>query len=150
MTRVAREEKLPPEERYCRLCGDGDEDVRHLLVTCSAHDRHRSKMFRVVESALLASGEAGLGGLSKSDQTDILLGKSTGVAKADSKINLSVTRFLKKAWRERRNITVSLNNTLGRTDTVWALKAHGDQSCRIGVPVLLLKRGADELAIPHS
>ena len=75
MTRVVREEKLPPEQGYCRLCGEGDEDVRHLLVTCSAHDRHRSKMFRVVESALLASGEACLGGRSKNDQTDVLLGK---------------------------------------------------------------------------
>jgi len=141
MTRVVREEKLPPEQGYCRLCGEGDEDVRHLLVTCSAHDRHRSKMFRVVESALLASGEACLGGRSKNDQTDILLGKSTGVAKADSKINMSVTRFLKKAWRERKNLTVSLNNKLGRTDTVWALKAHGDKNCKIGIPVLHLKRG---------
>ena len=69
-----------------------------------------------------------------------MLGKSTGVAKADSKINMSVTRFLKKAWRERKNLTVSLNNKLGRTDTVWALKAHG-ANCKIGIPVLHLKRG---------
>ena len=44
--RVAREQKLPPEFGGCELCSRGErEDVTHLPLKCSAHDRHRAKMF---------------------------------------------------------------------------------------------------------
>ena len=138
MSRVAREEKLPPGQGFCRLCGEGAvEDVQHLLLTCSSHERHRVKMVAGVEAALASAGKEPLGKQCVSEQTDILLGRSTGEAKADGKINNNVTRFLKKAWRDRKWLTVSLNDTLGREDTVWALKAHGDKNCRITAPASL-------------
>ena len=45
----------------------------------------------------------------------------------DDRISKCVARFLKKAWRSRKHITAKLNAELGRSDTVWALKAHGDE-----------------------
>jgi hypothetical protein len=130
MVRVAREEKLPPGQGSCRLCGEADEDTRHLLLACPSHEMHRTKMIAGVESALASIGKAPLGGQCPSEQADVLLGKSTGVSLVDVRINSSVTRFLKKAWRDRKWLTVSLNDTLGRDDTVWALRAHGDR-CNI-------------------
>ena len=128
MVRVAREEKMPPSQGHCRLCGKADEDVSHLLLACTAHDVHRAKMMVGVKSALASAGIESLE--NTTEQVDVLLGKSTGMALADSRINDSVTRFLKKAWRGRKWLTVSINDKLGRDDTVWALKSHRD-GCRI-------------------
>ena len=69
--------------------------------------------------------------LSPADQTDLLLGKSTGDARTDTRVNACVTRYLKKAWRGRKHLTSALNKKLGREDTVWALRAHGDGECRV-------------------
>ena len=135
MSRVAREEKLPPGQEFCRLCGEGAvEDIQHLLLSCPLHERHRAKMVAGVDSALVSAGKEQLGKQCVNEQTDILLGKSTGAVTADGKINNDVTRFLKKAWRGRKWLTATINDTLGREDTVWALKAHGDKSCRIPAP----------------
>ena len=110
---------MPVSFGQCRLCGSGDvEDVTHLLLTCSAHDKHRTKMLAVVEKAATVAGVGPLNALPAQEQTDILLGKSTGAAAADSCINNGVTRFLKKAWRSRKPLTEALNSTLGRDDTV--------------------------------
>jgi hypothetical protein len=130
MERVAREEKLPPGYGNCRMCDAGTpEDITHLLLTCPSHVRHRAKMLSGVETALAFSGQPALAELPVCGQADILLGQSTGVVSADCDINNNVIRFLKKAWRERKWLTSSLNTTLGREDTVWALKAHGDGRC---------------------
>ena len=131
MTRVAREEKLPRSSGQCRLCEtDSVEDIPHLLLSCPAHDIHRAKMLGVAASAVASAGAAPLCGLPEQELADMLLGKSTGVAAADSRINAGVTRFLKKAWRVRKPLTVYLNEVLGRDDTTWALKAHGDGKCQ--------------------
>ena len=127
LRRVVREEKLPVECGVCRLCDGGEvEDTTHLLLACRAHTKHREKMLHGVEAAVASAGKPPLSGLPAEGQTDILLGQSTGLASSDKSINFNVTRFLKKAWRGRKWLTSSLNNTLGREDTVWALKAHGD------------------------
>ena len=135
MARVAREERMPASSGKCRLCESGDvEDIVHLLLTCSAHNKHRTKMLAVSEKAVTAAGVAPLCGRPMQEQTDILLGKSTGVPAADCRINDGVTRFLKKAWRGRNTLTAALNSALGRDDTVWALRAHGDGRCRARAP----------------
>ena len=135
LTRVAREEGLPPEQGECRLCDSGaTEGIPHLLLGCTAHDRHRSKMMQAVEREHVALGKGCLGSMLHTEQVDLLLGKSTGRAKADAAINKRVTRFLKKAWRGRKTLTASLNSSLGREDTIWALRAHGDGPCRVQAP----------------
>ena len=55
---------------------------------------------------------------------------------ADDRISKCMARFLKKAWRSRKPITAKLNAELGRNDTVWALKSHGDREGRLGVPAV--------------
>ena len=72
---------------------------------------------------------------SEVNQLDLLLGK-TGVLEADDRISKCVARVLKKAWRSRKRVTANLNAGLGRSDTVWALKAHGDREGRLGVPAM--------------
>ena len=91
-------------------------------------------MIERAEKALQSAGVAPLREQSDENQLDILLGKTTGVAMADRCIDQGVTRFLKKAWRGRKWLTATMNVKLGRNDTVWALKAHGDGGCQLGVP----------------
>ena len=134
MVRVAREEKLPPEMGLCKLCGQGMEDARHLLLSCSAHANQRARMVGGVDRGLEMADIAPLSEQSEVDQLDLLLGKTTGLLEADDRISRCVARFLKKAWRSRKWLTASLNAKLGRSDTIWALKAHGDREGRLGVP----------------
>jgi hypothetical protein len=134
MARVAREENMYPEHGYCRMCDSGAiEDIQHLLLACPSYERHRVKMINVVDRALIQAGKEPLGNQCQGDQADTLLGRSTGVAVADGSIGNSVTRFLKKSWRQRKWLTSSLNAMFGRQDTVWALRAHGDK-CRLATP----------------
>ena len=55
MVRVAREEKLPPEMGLCKLCGQGMEDARHLLLSCSAHANQRARPAGGVDRGLSRS-----------------------------------------------------------------------------------------------
>ena len=122
LTRVVREESLPPEQARCRLCDGGEsEDLHHFLLVCPALQKHRDKMEAAVAKSLVDFQS-----LEPADQIDTLLGKSSGDVCADDKVNRLVTRFLKKAWRTRKWLTMYLNVKLGRSDTIWALKTHGD------------------------
>jgi len=140
MTRLAREENLPSELGMCKLCGLGEEDTRHVVLECPTHAFHRAKMTERADKALLAAGIEPLRERSDENQLEILLGKTTGVAKVDQCINQGVTRFLKKAWRGRNWLTSSMNDKLGRADTVWALRAHGEGECHLGVPAPRIRR----------
>ena len=88
------------------------------------------------DRGLELAGIAPLMEQSEVNQLDLLLGKTTGVLEADDRISKCVARFLKKAWRSRKRVTAKLNAELGRSDTVWALKAHGDREGRLGVPAV--------------
>ena len=121
---------MPTYDR-CRLCDSGErEDVPHLLLSCSSHRRYRARMVNAVTNIVSRCSTDEFHSAPPADQVDTLLGKSTGDALADDRIDQLVTRFLKKAWRTRKPITVALNDKLGRQDTVWALKAHGDGEYR--------------------
>ena len=88
MTRVAREEKLPPGQGRCRLCSSGeDEDIPHLLLTCPAHNRRRAKLMAGVGVALARTGAGGgFKELLHGEQTVLLLGISMGDARADARV----------------------------------------------------------------
>ena len=130
MVRIAREEKLPPEMGACKMCGKGAEDVRHVLLACD-YAGQRTRMVGGTGRGLELAGIAPLMEQSEVNQLDLLLGKTTGVMEADDRISKCVARFLKKAWRSRKRLTAKLNVELGRNDTVWALKSHGDQESRL-------------------
>jgi hypothetical protein len=59
------------------------------------------------------------------DKIDLLLGRSTGYAQVDDRIDKIAKRFLKKIWRGRKWLTVELNKIFEREDTPWALKCRG-------------------------
>ena len=73
--RVAREQKLPPEFGICGLCNRGEyENVTHILLKCTAHERHRVKMIGAVNRAMSPVFEGDSGDLVDVDRTDLLLG----------------------------------------------------------------------------
>jgi len=123
LKRVAREESLPVEAGRCKMCTSGEvETISHFVVGCEAYGQHRAKMQESIQ--------AGLRGKPLVEALDMLLGKSTGTVAVDECVDRAVKRFLKKAWRDRKWLTVATNTALGRSDTPWALKAHGDKLSR--------------------
>lgn len=119
LKRVIREAELPAAHGTCSMCSSGSiEDIEHLVMSCEAYSRHRSKM--------LESVDFGTECQTQSDRLDVLLGKSTGVSKTDDRTDMAVKRFLKKAWRERKWLVLATNKALDRNDTLWAINAHGD------------------------
>ncbi len=88
---------------------------------------HRAKMSDAVVKSLAVTCSLDFRSMKPAAQIDTLLGKSTGDVHTDDKVSRIVTRFLKKAWRTRKSLTAYLNDKLGRADTVWALKLHGDR-----------------------
>ena len=134
LNRVVREEKMHPADAVCRLCQTGEvEDLAHLVTSCPAHARHRDKLHAVVDAALsratLTTGAhvcRNIAALEPEPQLDLLMGKSIGDAHADARIDSAMKRFLKKAWRGRKWLTMHTNKAFEREDTLWALNAHGD------------------------
>ena len=126
---MVREENLPISEARCRSCVSSSiEDITHLLLECPAYIKHREKLVKDLDLALDTSSLENwkFSSMSTSDQLDLLLGRSTGSAIADDRVDKIAKRYLKKVWRSRKWLTVAINNLFARQDTVWALKWHGD------------------------
>jgi hypothetical protein len=128
LARVIREQKLLPSDAKCRLCASGKtEDLDHLLLECSAHNKHREKLYLDLDLALdrpcLENWKFTT--MCARDKIDLLLGRSTGYAQVDDRIDKIAKRFLKKIWRGRKWLTVELNKIFEREDTPWALKCRG-------------------------
>ena len=82
MKRVSREAKLPEAHGTCKMCSSASiEDIEHLVMTCEAYSRHRSKM--------LESVDYGPECKTQNDRLDILLGKSMGVSKTDDRTDMA-------------------------------------------------------------
>jgi hypothetical protein len=134
--RVSREAGLPASSGTCKMCDCGHiEDIAHIVMDCAAYEVPRAKM--------LENAPPGFDGLPHSDKLDVLLGRSAGTSKTDDRTDAAVKRFLKKAWRARKWLVLTINQTFNRNDTPWAVKGHGDglsrayrNSCMINtVPV---------------
>ena len=133
---------MQPQEAACRLCRTGEmEDMTRLLLVCPAHANHRQKLLSAVNTSLTQISQhygvnASLAACSADDKVDLLLGGSTGLARADARIDLAVKRFLKKVWRGRKWLAREVNSTFKREDTLWALSAHGDKLGKVcGAPM---------------
>jgi len=121
MKRVVREQDLPPHMATCRLCDEGKiENMSHFILTCEANQKHRISLFSALGQFLKTED------LDEASAMELLLGASTSSAYADDRIDFLFKRFLKKAWRTRKWLTVATNSLFNRRDTVWALKCHGD------------------------
>ena len=119
LKRIAREEKLPESAGTCKMCNIGSiEDLEHFFLSCEAYSKPRTKLRDLIFLDPLC--------LYPEDRLDFLLGRSTGSEESDSLVDLSIKRFLKKAWRIRIRVVKETNLLFKRSDTPWALQAHGD------------------------
>ena len=119
LKRVVREANLPATAGCCLLCNSGSiEDIEHFILFCESYAIPRAKMLNTIN--------LDLGGYSQEEILDVLLGKSTGIPHKDKCIDKAMKRFLKKSWRVRSRLTVDINRIFGRSDTPWAIHAHGD------------------------
>ena len=59
--------------------------------------------------------------LSSNDQCDLLLGRSTGVAVLDDKIDRLVKRFVRKAWAGRGRVIKIVEAATGVEGALWEL-----------------------------
>ena len=90
LSRVVREENLPISEARCRSCVSSSiEDITHLLLECPAYIKHREKLVKDLDLALDTSSLENwkFSSMSTSDQLDLLLGRSTGSAIADDRVD---------------------------------------------------------------
>ena len=127
LKRVGRKEHWDDCLTQCRMCACGEiESTEHVVTECAAYARYRLALFREVDAALhderTALGDATCGSMGQTDLLDLLLGRSTGIAAVDCRIDKLVKRYLRKAWRTRKPLTLAINSVLGREDTSWAYK----------------------------
>ena len=92
----------------------------------SAQRMLRLALYREVDAVLHDEptdlGTTTCGSMTQEDLLDLLLGRSTGVAAVDCRVDKLVKRYLRKAWRTRKPLTLALNSVLGHEDTLWAYK----------------------------
>jgi hypothetical protein len=119
MHRVGREitPPWPKPLRTCFMCSSTDiENVYHLVMTCPAYEHHRRKLF-----SHMARISADFTTASPHLQFLTLLGRRTGSLTADSRIDYSFKRFLRKAWNIRRPLTDKINNVLCTRYSVFSM-----------------------------
>ena len=103
------------------MCSSGQEEtVEHLLATCTAYARERMRMEARVQ-AMLGMHVTTNNAMSTQGQVNLLLGgpgawrRGAVAARMASK---ATQRFLKQAWRRRRQVTRRINEELDRHDLV--------------------------------
>ena len=123
MARVRDEMNLPAAKGICPMCSSGQEEtVEHLLATCTAYARERMRMETRVQ-AMLGIHVTTNNAMSTQGQVNLLLGgpgawrRGAVAARMASK---ATQRFLKQAWRRRRQVTRRINEELDRHDLVDA------------------------------
>ena len=121
LDRVGQDMGWSDSLRTCMLCDTGEaETVQHFVVACPAHQSHREVLARGVCSGTEGTG-FNFAALAPSDQCDLLLGKSTGVAALDDRVDVLVKRFLKKAWRGRGRVAKAVQEVTGVEGVLWEL-----------------------------
>ena len=121
MARVRDEMNLPAAKGICPMCSsDQEETVEHLLATCTAYAR---EMMETRVQAMLGIHVTTNNAMSTQGQVNLLLGgpgawrRGAVAARMASK---ATQRFLKQAWRRRRQVTRRINEELDRHDLVDA------------------------------
>ena len=116
LDRVGREAGWPKSSRACPCCNDRRvETVMHLLLECERYEVYRTSMMQAIANSLLTLGIRAHT-LSRHELMYVILGARTGDPEVDGWIDVSVTRFLRKAWGSRAPITTSINAVMGRND----------------------------------
>jgi hypothetical protein len=108
---IAQERGWHSSWARCLMCESGKaENIRHVLLECSAYEKHRDRMLRTAKAARV--GQEG-------ERVSALLGGQLDGVVAEDNVDHAVKRFLKKAWRVRRGLTKRLNARLGRKDETF-------------------------------
>jgi hypothetical protein len=120
LTRVAWEAKWPPSWARCLMCTSGEaEDVEHLVMRCSAYTAQRERLMATVSAAVRIGGaRMPFASSSTSDKLDTLLGARCGSAEMENIVSHAFKRYMKRAWRARKQVTKALNVALDRRDIV--------------------------------
>ena len=127
IARVAWELGINNSSTGCVLCDTGrEEDIPHIMLHCPAHQMHRTRMMDTVSVAYKRGNEgAQFGALSGEQQIRVLLGAPAGCKLTEVGIDCAVKRFLRKAWKVRRPISLAINEEFDREDVVWTKREQG-------------------------
>ena len=127
IARVAWELGINNSSTGCVLCDTGrEEDIPHIMLHCPAHQIHRTRMMDTVSVAYKRGNEgAQFGALSGEQQIRVLLGAPAGCKLTEVGIDCAVKRFLRKAWKVRRPISLAINEEFDREDVVWTKREQG-------------------------
>lgn len=111
LSNVGRDNGWTQDMTRCQLCEGGEaETLEHFLLSCARYDKHRR---RAIAGICRATGEARP---SQDMLRDLMLGKRTGSADADARIDVIARQFLREAWHERRCLTRTISEMTGRAD----------------------------------
>ena len=117
MARVGREvtPKWPKEERLCIMCQDGKvEDVKHFVMDCPAYAGRRDKLLALISRAVgRAEGGGGFDAAPARHKLHVILGKRSGDAWVDRRVDRLTKTFLAKCWNQRQPVTDSINRVMG-------------------------------------
>jgi hypothetical protein len=109
LSRVGRQRGWTEDMQICQMCPQGvRETQRHVLMECDRYQRCRQK----------ADSTGLLAGTTPEMRYAMVLGLRSGDAATDALIDSVSKRMLKEIWNERRALTQSVNEILGRQDLV--------------------------------
>ena len=116
LSRVAVEEGFPRYWARCMLCDrDEIEDIEHFVMRCEYYTDLRQKMMTKVQNAFPV-GTTYFQYLSDIEKFHVLLGADAGTRRAEIDIDFAVKRYLKRAWRKRKKLSIAVNKEFNRKD----------------------------------
>lgn len=118
MDKITEDEKWPLASAQCPFCGHAKEDLPHLLLWCPQYAHYRAKLFETIAWITPHLSENWFTDLPSKHQVCILLGGriDVGCPDIEAKLDLGMTRFLRKTWRTRRLIVIDINQQYNRRD----------------------------------
>jgi hypothetical protein len=115
---ITKDEKWPPGAAICQFCRRAPEDLTHFMLHCPQYAQYRSRLYETIIRATPHLPVHWLTNLDDHDRVCLLLGAKHdgGHPHVEQVIDIGVTRFLRKAWKQRRQITAALNERFNRRD----------------------------------
>jgi hypothetical protein len=115
---IAADEKWPQGSAICPFCHSAPEDLTHFMLHCPQYAHYRSRLYETIIRATPHLPVYWITNLADQDRVCLLLGAKHdgGYPHIEQVIDIGVTRFLRKAWKQRRQITVELNTSYNRRD----------------------------------
>jgi hypothetical protein len=126
MARVAWELGVNREQGQCMMCRQGEEDIEHVFLSCQAYSKHRERLLTSVGRSY-SRGNNGANILEAGAERviEVLLGASAGCKLTEDEVDRATKRFLRKAWKARREVTAAVNQEFGRMDVQWMAREPG-------------------------